>query len=1121
MKREKSLLKLIYGSKKFELFEFDVEAETIKLFNNWSDYTNSIVQGEIIDYKKWINRIHSIDIIRFNKEVQKFLSLPKGNFETKIRYEHKKNGIIYLYINGVVSETGINGNPKKLLGFYSEKKSPDLTGKINGNGEQQLKVIFDTVEHAIIATDKDGNVEQMNQIAEFVTGWSVVESKGKSVDKILNIIDAYTKQKRQNPIDEYFNGEMYLNKESPTVLIDRYGVELNIESTVSPIKNENEELTGAILIIRDITQEFATRENLRVYKKLIDFSIQGFQMMSLNGTILYMNNSLLNMLGEETMERFINANFACIYSARSNEIIGDVVLPQLLKKGSWNGELSLISLSGREVPVISSFYGLKDSNDKRFLYAAMITDITRQKVHESEIKEREELLENIIDNLPLSVYIKEPVNLNTVKINKAYTKNWGFLPEQVLNKNDYDLYRKDDAELYAKVDWHVIKSNEIVEIPEEVVNTPKGERIVHTIKIPLHDINGNVNFLLGLGNDITERKKAEEAIIASEKRFRELFENSPVGYMSLNSESRIIDFNPEFSKMMGYSEEELINKKFSDFMAKGEAELFSAKFRHLTSHGQISTECSVIGKYSKLDLIITCKIQYNQFGKMEHTHCILFDFTERKKVQANLAKAKEAAESANRAKSAFLANMSHEIRTPMNSIIGFSEILLEQIANEQHAGYLDSIKASSKALLSLINDILDLSKIEAGRMILKNDILNIRNLFADLEQIFTNEAEKKGLNFSVIIDRELPNYIELDELRLRQVLINLVGNAIKFTKHGYVRVKAEFKKEKEKITLLIFVEDTGIGIKESEQTKIFEAFGQLEHYDSRNYEGTGLGLAITHKIIELLAGTIRVKSKPGKGSTFIVEIPKVRVHSLEESISVQDEIDSENVYFEKAKLLIAEDRENNIKVIEGFLAPYGFELIFARNGLEAVDLAVKEHPDLIFMDLKMPEMDGYEATKFLRYKEHTRDIPIIALTASVLGFNKDLLEECHFSGYLAKPVERKNLLKELGRFISFKTKKVKKVNKKSLQDEILTIEKNTGLTDYLKSNVIEIWNQLKSVRTSKLEKEFATSLKNAGELFENKFISDKGRALEMALNNFDIERAKYIQDELRSIFTKL
>ena len=1119
MDSKENFLQLICSSKKFELFDFDVEAGFINLYRNWEEYSKSSSFIKPIKYKKWLSRIHSIDVIRFDTEFNIFLENPINNFEIEIRFEHHRQGVIFLYLNCIVIEKHHNGKAKKLFGFYEETNTPNEIGKISGDSENRLKVIFDSIEHAIIATDNRGNIEQMNQVAEFITGWSILESKGKNIDEILNLVDTYTKKKKANPIDEYFSGNIYHDKNSPTILIDRHGVEINIESSVSPLHNENNEISGIILIIRDVTQEFVTRENLRVYKKIIESSIQGCQMMSLNGTIIDMNHSLLNMLQESTMEKFYNSNFTTIYSEKSKEVIDHTVFPRLLEKGSWNGELELIAQSGETVPVISSFYDIKDSNEQKFIYAAIITDITQQKQHEGEIKEREELLENILNNLPVSLYIKEPPNLNTIKINKAYTDNWGFLPEQVLNKNDFDLYKKEEAELYARADRRVIENDETVEIPEEIVNSPKGKRIVHTIKMPLHDVDGNVKYLLGIGNDITERKKAEQVIIDSEKRFRNLFENSPVAYLAMDKTGNVIDVNPEFCKLTGYEPDELLSKHFISFVGVKDNDIYFELFEQFLKNNEINEELTIVGKRgNKIDLIAIGKVQHNQEMDVNRMHVILFDFTERKKIEENLALAKEAAESANRAKSAFLTNMSHEIRTPMNAIIGFSEILLKQIQDSTHESYLKSIKASSKTLLSLINDVLDLSKIEAGRMTLKNSVVDLRNLLSDLEQIFGAEAKKKGLSYSTEIGANVPNYIESDELRIRQVLINLINNAIKFTKKGFVQVKADTSLFNEKVKLLLSVEDTGIGIKESEQKKIFEAFSQSEHYDSRNYEGTGLGLAITYKIVELLNGSVSVASKPGKGSKFSVEIPNIKIHDTKELKEADKNINPDNVVFSKARLLIVDDKENNIDVMKGVLQLYAFDLVIAKNGLEAIELAAQEQPDVIFMDLKMPEMDGYEATKFLKYKEQTRDIPVVALTASVIGLNKELLDECSFSGYLTKPIEFKRLVIELCRFVPYTIKEQPKELKK--EESISTIETNNELIDYLKSNVYTTWEQLKTVRTSKLEKEFARLLINAGQKFNNKYLVDKGELLEIALDSFEIEEIESLQDELKALFNK-
>jgi signal transduction histidine kinase/DNA-binding NarL/FixJ family response regulator/HAMP domain-containing protein len=484
-----------------------------------------------------------------------------------------------------------------------------------------------------------------------------------------------------------------------------------------------------------------------------------------------------------------------------------------------------------------------------------------------------------------------------------------------------------------------------------------------------------------------------------------------------------------------------------------------------------------------------------------------------------LVLAKQEAETATIAKSEFLANMSHEIRTPLNAVTGFSELLTSIVIDKKQKSYLNSIKTAGRSLLTLINDILDLSKIEAGRVEINLSPVNIYRLVSEIEQIFKIEVHERNLEFIIEWDQELPTTLILDETRVRQVLFNLVGNAVKFTKKGYIKLSVKMINDPDDtkvIDLAISIEDTGIGIKQTDQTKIFNSFEQQSNQDINKYGGTGLGLTITKRLVELMDGHVELKSTLSKGSTFTIHLNQVKIASSEAPVIVTESLKIDQISFESSMILIVDDIDSNRKLLKELLEKTKIKVVTAQNGQEAILMAIEFKPDLILMDIRMPVMNGIDATIELKKNPETKNIPVIALTASAALHDKEKMKEIGMEGYLTKPIRISQLLTELSRFLEYKRKE-KKIEKQ-VDHSPEKINFLSVLVTVLRDEILpEVDNNLKGAISIKNIEEVKNHIKELGITHNVHSLVQCSEKLDEFVENFDVAGIKHALIELSDI----
>jgi PAS domain S-box-containing protein len=769
-----------------------------------------------------------------------------------------------------------------------------------------------------------------------------------------------------------------------------------------------------------------------------------------DGRIIYANPKALHKFGY-TQEELLNMHYQDFIDPAMREDIHAQMI-NVIKSGSPNMylEVTVHTKSGELLWIGQNLQFEYDSEGRMVRTTSVLRDITESKILNDRI-------------FQLSSSMRSGLLLLDTE-GRIVTGNQALCDMLRLEESPEDLQGRRLKSLIRKENKDFVQPRSLNALAEELMNGEDGHAtrelettaglILELDYVPLF-IDGIPNGHLLNFREVTEERELLRKVSASEEKYRGIISNMNLGLLEIDLEGKVAFANQSFCQMSGYNIEDLIGKDPSSFLLDDEARRLMAEKDASRKEGKGDAyEIQVTGKDgNRMWWLISGAPRYSPSGEYIGSIGIHLDISLQKELEIKLMNARDLAEESSRAKEAFLANMSHEIRTPMNGVLAMARQLSKTRLDNEQSLYLKNITSAAEHLLVILNDILDMSKVQAGKLNIEKIPFRLIEPLRRVERVLGLQAEEKGLTLQIEHDPNIPEIVLGDPHRMAQVMINLVGNAIKFTEKGGVSIKTKLiSTQKEHAEVQIEVNDTGIGIAPEYMDRLFDDFSQEDSSTARKFGGTGLGMRISKQLIELMQGKLMIDSEKGQGT-------QIRLHfafPISDELPEGDEqktLSAEEVMrLRNKKILVAEDNELNQFVVETFLKAYQCQLFFAGNGEEAVHLASENSIDLILMDLQMPIMDGLEA--FKRIGEDLKlSIPTIALTANAITGQEEECLQAGMNDYLAKPFEEDTLLSKMVALLEPKDP----IESGEPLFSLRKIEAMGGVDDAIKKRMIDIF----------------------------------------------------------------
>lgn len=784
------------------------------------------------------------------------------------------------------------------------------------------------------------------------------------------------------------------------------------------ITASEEEIRAQLEHISDLQAEVEARE--RQLRELVETATDMIYELDETGKFSFVN-PVLESVTEFTQQELLSKKYWDLVHPGDREEVVKFYLKQRDERNETSFlRLRIQSKSGKAIWVdqnVRMFFKQKWA----YKVSVVARDVTKLREAEQRMAESERLFRTLAENAPVGIF-QTDAHGKCIYVNKRWCKLTGLTEEQSY-KDGWVAAVAPEYREKVIAEWaDAFSNNRELEMEVRYITpgTMGGETWVDSRAIALRDVDNTITGFLAISIDITALKSAQQKLAESEKLYRLLATNSKdlITLYKADEDATRVFISPSAQDILGYSPEELVGHSPFEIILEDDLERLRTDTHQITLSGR---PAAVEYRIRKKDgSVIWLESNSHPFfdgdGKMIGFQTSARDITQRKEFERELILAKERAEEATKTKSQFLSMMSHEIRTPMNAIIGLSNLLLGDNPRQDQIDSLELLKFSGQNLLSILNDILDFSKIEANKVTLEHIDFDLELSLENIVKMMEPKANEKNIDIKFSFDQRLPKEVKADPVRLSQVMTNLISNAVKFTERGTVTVDVKHGVPSQQMNGLEYyfydfrIKDSGIGIPEDKLQTIFESFSQAASDTTRKFGGTGLGLTITRRLINLMGSDIHVTSKLSEGSDFHFTLRLEKGRVLKPEAKTADNTTT-LLKSREVEVLLVEDNRVNQVVATNFFRRWGVKYDIANNGREAVEMVTKKMYDMVFMDLQMPEMDGYQATHAIRQMKDSyfKRLPIVALTASAMTSMRDKVMASGMTDFMTKPFQPEDL----------------------------------------------------------------------------------------------------------------
>jgi len=962
--------------------------------------------GQELQAGGWQGLTHPDDLERSRQAALEMRSGKVPSVEFEKRYVHKRGNTIWVRMKISVVRDG-RGEPSYYITHVEDiterRQAEEAVRQSEARLSEATRIAhlgtwdWNLLDHSTINNDEE------TRIIGF-------ESNGNpdAYRDFLNVLHPDDRERVRTAVDQAIAGERPYQLECRLVRPDgevrhlACQAEVRRDAAGKPVR-----MIGTTL---DITERKRAEEALRAseerYRLLFERNLAAVYCSTVDGRFLDCNEAFARILGYGSRQRALSVNASDLYALPEDRAS---LIRRLKSEKTVQAEIRLRRQDGSLVWVIAESTLVEHSDGSPATLEGTFIDITERKLAEEALEESEKRFRTLFENATVGLYRTTPAG-DILMANPALLRMLGYDTLDELACRDLETSGFEPDYPRQVFREQIERDGEVRGLEAAWKKRDGSTMYVRESAKAIRGDGGEVLYYDGIVEDITQRKWAQDALRASEERYRQLFERNLAGVFRATLEGKILDCNQACARVLGYgSREELLTIPLTELFADS-ADGFAARERLLRENTLTNYDVPLKRKDGSVVWILE-NVTLISNGTPHYIEGTFIDISERRQAEQEMRRAKEAAEAANRAKSDFLANMSHEIRTPLNGIMGMTDLVLDTTLDRQQREDLDTVKSSAISLLGIINDILDFSKIEARKLEMEHIPFSLKDTINETLKGFYLRASQQQLELTCHFLPCLPAVVAGDPGRLRQILVNLIGNAIKFTERGGVAVRVEkLSQTAEEVVLHLSVSDTGTGIPRDKQEAIFQAFVQADTSSTRRFGGTGLGLTIANQLVGLMGGRMWVESEVGKGSTFHFTVRLGRV-GAEEVLPARLDAAPPQETGKKLQVLVVEDNPVGLLLAMRLLEKHGHSAVPAASGREALAALEIAKFDLVLMDVQMPDVDGFEATAAIRKREGRtgEHLPIIALTAHAMQGDRERCLAAGMDGYVTKPIQKDEL----------------------------------------------------------------------------------------------------------------